>query len=64
MQFGGFASRWQGCTENISYNHDFYSGGVTYTKMLLLFGPYYTQPTGRQCFTCIVFEKCDRFLIS
>jgi len=43
MQFGGFASRWQGSTENISYNHDFYSGGVTYTKMLLLYGPFGTQ---------------------
>jgi len=64
MQFGGFASRGQGSTENISYNHDFYSGGVTYTKMLLLwaYGPYRNQPTGRQCFTCIDFDKCDRFL--
>jgi hypothetical protein len=63
MQLGGFASRWQESTENISYNHDFYLGGVTYTKMLLLYGPYHTQPTGRQCFRCIVFDKCDKFLI-
>jgi hypothetical protein len=63
MHFGDFASRWHGSTENISYNHDFYPVVVTYTKRLLLYGPYCTKPIGRQCFTGIVFDKCDGFLI-